>query len=98
MSALVSIIIIFILFSVFALLTSNRAGIYLLVTLCSLILSLFSMFFWGYSAIISAIIGSLYILNDTQNIIYGQKIRGNDAVYDAKMLFVDMVKLFYKIL
>ena len=45
MSALVSIIIIFILFSVFALLTSNRAGIYLLVTLCSLILSLFSMFF-----------------------------------------------------
>ena len=43
-SALVSVIIIFILFSVFVLLTSNRAGIYLLVTLCSLILSLLSMF------------------------------------------------------
>ena len=99
MSALVSIIIIFILFSVFALLTSNRTEIYLLVTLCSLILSLFSMFFWGYSAIINAIIGSVYIVRDTQNIIYRQKTRGYDAVYDdAKMLFVDMVKLFYKIL
>ena len=98
MSALVSVLIIFILFSVFALLTSNRTGIYLLVTICSLILSLFSMFFWGYSSLISAIIGSLYIVSDTQNIIYRQKTRGSDAVYDAKMLFVDMVKLFYKIL
>ena len=98
MSALVSVLIIFILFSVFALLTSNRTGIYLLVTICSLILSLFSMFFWGYSALISAIIGSLYIVSDTQNIIYRQKTRGSDAVYDAKMLFVDMVQLFYKIL
>ena len=98
MSALVSVLIIFILFSVFALLTSNRTGIYLLVMLCSLILSLFSMFFWGYSTIISAIIGSLYIVSDTQNIIYRQKTRGSDAVYDAKMLFVDMVQLFYKIL
>ena len=92
MSALVSVLIIFILFSVFALLTSNRAGIYLLVTLYSLILSLFSMFFWGYSAIINAIIGSVYIVRDTQNIIYRQKTRGYDPVYDAKMLFVDMVK------
>ena len=99
MSALVSVLIIFILFSVFALLTSNRTGIYLLVMLCSLILSLFSMFFWGYSTIISAIIGSLYIFSDKQNIIYRQKTRGNDVVYDdTKMLFVDMVKLFYKIL
>ena len=98
MSALVSVLIIFILFSVFALLTSNRTGIYLLVMLCSLILSLFSMFFWGYSTIISAIIGSLYIVSDKQNIIYRQKTRGNDVVYDdAKMLFVDIVKLFYKI-
>ena len=56
------------------------------------------MFFWGYSTIISAIIGSLYIVSDKQNIIYRQKTRGNDVVYDdAKMLFVDIVKLFYKI-
>ena len=66
--------------------------------LCSLILSLFSMFFWGYSTIISAIIGSLNIVSDKQNIIYRQKTRGNDVVYDdAKMLFVDMVQLFYKL-
>jgi FtsH-binding integral membrane protein len=56
------------------------------------------MFFWGYSSLISAIIGSLYIISDTQNIIYRQKTSGSDAIYDAKMLFVDMVKLFYKIL
>ena len=57
------------------------------------------MFFWGYSTIISAIIGSLYIVSDKQNIIYKQKTRGNDVVYDdAKILFVDMVKLFYKII
>ena len=98
MSALVSVIIIFILFSAFALLTSNRTGNYLIVTLCSLILSLFSMFFWGYPVIISAIICSWYIVSDTQNIIYRQKPRGSDEVYDAKMLFIDMVKLFYKIL
>ena len=67
--------------------------------LCSLILLLFSMFFWAYYAIISAIIGSLYIVSDKQNIIYKQKTRGNDVVYDdAKILFVDMVKLFYKII
>ena len=54
--------------------------------------------FWGYSAIINAIIGSLYIVCDKQNIIYRQKTRVNDVVYDdAKILFVDMVKLFYKI-
>ena len=98
MSALVSVLIIFILFSVFALLTSNRTGIYLLVTICSLILSLFSMFFWGYSALISAIIGSLYIVSDTQNIIYRQKRGQGDPIYDAKMLFVDLVRLFYRIL
>ena len=97
MSALVSVIIIFILFSAFALLTSNRTGNYLIVTLCSLIWSLFSMCFWGYSVIISAIICSWYIVSDTQNIIYRQKPRGSDEVYDAKMLFIDMVKLFSKL-
>ena len=53
--------------------------------------------FLGIFCNYKAIIGSLYIVSYSQNIIYRQKTRGNDAVYDAKMLFVDMVKLFYKI-
>ena len=70
MSAFVSVLVIFVLFSVFALLTSNRAGIYGLVTISSLILAILGIFFWGYSYLISAIIGSLFIVTDTQNIIY----------------------------
>ena len=98
MSALVSVLIIFILFSVFALLTSNRAGVYLLVIISSFILSILSCFMWGYASLFSAIVSSLYIVTDTQNIIYRQKTTGSDAIYDAKMLFVDMVKLFLKLL
>ena len=98
MSALVSVLIIFIMFSVFALLTSNRTGIYLLVVISSLILSILSCFMWGSASILSAIVCSLYIVTDTQNIIYRQKTTGSDAIYDAKMLFIDMVKLFSKLL
>ena len=98
MSAFVSVLVIFVLFSVFALLTSNRAGIYGLVTLSSLILAILGIFFWGYSYLISAIIGSLFIVTDTQNIIYRQKRGQGDPIYDAKMLFVDLVRLFYRIL
>ena len=98
MSALVSVLIIFIMFSVFALLTSNRAGVYVLVIISSLILSILSCFMWGYASLFSAIVCSLYIVTDTQNIIYRQKTTGSDAIYDAKMLFVDMVKLFSKLL
>ena len=53
MSALVSTLIIFLLFSVFSILTSNRAGVYGLVSLFSIILGIGSIFFFGYSAIIS---------------------------------------------
>ena len=98
MSAFVSVLVIFILFSVFALMTSNRTGIYALVVISSLILSILGLFFWGYSSVISAIVSSLFIVTDTQQIIYRQKTGRSDAIYDAKMLFVDMVQLFYKIL
>lgn len=98
MSALVSVLVIFVMFSIFALMTSNRAGIYGLVTLSTIILSIFGIFFWGYSSVISALVGSLYIVSDTQHIIFRQKRGGGDAIYDAKMLFVDLVQLFYKLL
>ena len=98
MSALVSVLIIFVMFSVFALMTSNRGGVYSGVVVSSLILSVLTYFIWGYSSLLSTIVGSLYIVTDTQNIIYRQKMTGSDAVYDAKMLFVDMVQLFSKLL
>ena len=65
MSALVSVLIIFIMFSVFALLTSNRSGVYLLVVFSSLILSILSCFMWGYASIFSTIAWSLLIVTDT---------------------------------
>ena len=97
MSALVSSLIIFLLFSIFSILTSNRAGVYALVTIFSIILGIGSMFFFGYSAIISIILGIFYVISDTQNIIYRAKNSQADAVMDAKMLFIDLVKIFYKI-
>ena len=61
------------------------------------ILSILSIFLYGYSTVIGVILGCLYITTDTQNIIYRSKNTTADAVMDAKLLFVDLVKLFYKI-
>ena len=97
MSGLVSALIIFIMFSVFSTLTSNRTQIYGLATISSLVLSLFSWFFLGPSAILGVILGILYVITDTQNIIYRTKSSACDAVRDAKLLFVDLVKIFYHI-
>lgn len=97
MSAFVSMLIIFVMFSIFSILTSNRTGIYVFSAISSIVLGLFSFFFFGYSAIISVILGALYIILDTQNIIYRSKSSNTDPVMDAKLLFVDLVKIFYKI-
>ena len=97
MSAFVSALTIFIMVSVFSTLTSNRAGIYGLATISSLIVSIISFFFFGGSAILGVILGMLYIVTDTQNIIYRSKISQNDPVMDAKLLFVDLVKIFYQL-
>ena len=97
MSAFLSLLIIFIMFTVFSILTSNRSRIYLYTFIASIVLSLLSVFLYGYSTVLGVIVGGLYISMDTQNIIYRAKNTTADAVMDAKMLFVDMVKLFYKI-
>lgn len=97
MSALVSALTIFIMVSVFSTLTSNRAGIYGLATISSLIISIISFFFFGGSAILGVILGMLYVVTDTQNIIYRSKTSQNDAVMDAKLLFIDLVKIFYQL-
>ena len=44
------------------------------------------------------ILGILYAVTDTQSMIFRAKNYGNsDAVTDAKLLFVDLVKIFYKL-
>ena len=97
MSALVSSLVIFLLFSIFSILTSNRADVYALVTLFSIILGLGSMFFFGYSVIISIILGVFYVIFDTQYIIYRAKSSQTDVVTDAKMLFIDLFEIFCQI-
>ncbi len=97
MSAFVSALIIFVMVSIFSTLTSNRVGVYALSTIASLVLGIISFFFFGGSAIISVILGMLYVITDTQNIIYRAKNNVSDAVMDAKLLFIDLVKIFYKL-
>ena len=97
MSALVSSLVIFLLFSIFSILTSNRASVYVLVTIFSIILGLGSMLFFGYSVIISIILGVFYVISDTQYIIYRAKSSQTDAITDAKMLFIDLLEIFYHI-
>jgi len=97
LSAFVSVLIIFSMFSIFSILTSNRTGVYAFSTIGAIVLSLFSFFYFGYSAIIGVILGALYVITDTQNIIYRAKNSGSDAIQDAKMLFIDLVKMFYKL-
>lgn len=99
LSSLVSSISIFIAFSIFSILTSNRLIIYTLVSISSFILSIISIFIFNFTRyiIIGTILASLYVIMDTQNIIHRNKISETDPIYDAKLLFVDLVKLFYKI-
>lgn len=97
MSAFVSALIIFVMISIFSTLTSNRIGVYFMATISSLVLGIFSWFFLGGSAIISVILGMLYVIIDTQSIIYRAKNGTTDAIKDAKFLFVDLVKIFYKL-
>ena len=97
MSAFVSALTIFVMISIFSTLTANRTQVYAFATISSLILSLISLFFFGGSAILGVILGLLYVVTDTQSMIYRSKNYSSDAVTDAKLLFVDLVKIFYKL-
>ena len=97
MSAFVSALTIFVMISIFSTLTANRTQVYAFATISSLILSLISLFFFGGSAILGVIWGLLYVVTDTQSMIYRSKNYSSDAVTDAKLLFVDLVKIFYKL-
>lgn len=100
LSAFTSVLAIFAVFSIFSILTSNRIGIYFFSVISSLILGIISIFIFGGVAqiIIGMILAVLYIISDTQSIIYRNKNGSySEPITDAKVLFVDMAKLFYKI-
>ncbi len=97
MSAFVSALTIFVMISIFSTLTANRTQVYAFTTISSIILALISLFFFGGSAILGVILGLLYVVTDTQSMIYRSKNYSSDAVTDAKLLFVDLVKIFYKL-
>ena len=92
---------IFISFTMFSILTSNRLAIYSGATLLTFILSIFSFFIWNvkFEIIIGIIIACLYIIADSQKIILNcENNNNNNAFQDAKMLFVDFAQIFIKIL
>ena len=92
---------IFFVFSMFSILTSNRLAIYSGATILTLVLSIISFFIWNFmlEIIIGVIIGCLYIITDTQRIIYkSENNRKNNVFQDAKLLFVDFAEIFFKIL
>ena len=87
MSSLVSALTIFVMVSVFS----------SLATISSLLISIISYFFFGGQAILGVILGMLYVVTDTQNFIYRPKNSQQDVVMDAKLLLIDLVKIFYKL-
>lgn len=99
LSALSGCICIFVVFSVFSALTSKRLFIYSLSVISSLVLSIISIFVFntqtnlilGFSSAI------LYVIIDTQHIIHRYKFEKGSAVHDAKLLFIDLVKIFFKL-
>ena len=87
-------------FSVFSILTHQRIGIYLGSALLTLVLGIISIFVFNVmmEAVLGLIIGCLYVIVDTQTIIRRTEEGQFDVVRDAKMLFVDFVKIFIEIL
>ena len=97
MSAFVSALTIFIMISIFSTLTVNEGKFIICNSFIFCFINYLILFFGG-SAILGVILGILYVVTDTQSMIFRAKNNGNsDVVTDAKLLFVDLVKIFYKL-
>ena len=66
----------------------------------NIVLGIISIFVFNVmmEAVLGLIIGCLYVIVDTQTIIRRTEEGQFDVVRDAKMLFVDFVKIFIEIL
>ena len=91
---------IFACFSVFAIITNKRTAIFAGAVVSSLVLGLVSLFLFRGSfveAFVGLVLGILYVVIDTQIMIARSLVR-KDVFTDAKILFVDFVKIFIEIL
>ena len=85
---------IFTIFSLFSLLTVRRTNIFMFSVFGSLILSLISLFFISnifIESLIGLVIGILYVVVDTQMIIYKTENGQFDIFGDAKDLFIGKI-------
>ena len=87
-------------FSIFSIATSKRLGIYFGASILCLVIGIINIFIWNVmlEAMIGVVIGCLYVIIDTQTIIHKTENGIFDVYRDAKMLFVDFVKIFIHIL
>lgn len=87
-------------FSIFAIATSKRLGIYFGASILCLVIIIISIFIWNVmlEAMIGVVLGCLYVIIDTQTIIHKTENGIFDVYRDAKMLFIDFVKIFIHIL
>ena len=77
--------------------TRNRLGYFVLASLFVMIVSLFNCIFFGIlmlELIIGVVMGSLYVIIDTQIMIAKTDSGRFDVWTDAKELFLDLFKLF----
>jgi hypothetical protein len=86
--------------TLFSFLTLNRTKILLGSLITSLVLSIFSLFLYrdsGLSIAIGILVGSLYIICDTQIMIYKAENGTFEPYHDARQIFYDCVKIFIEI-
>jgi FtsH-binding integral membrane protein len=65
-----------------------------------MVLGVFSLFLWSgtfIEAFVGLVLGILYVIIDTQIMIKRSEVR-KDVFSDAKILFVDFVKIFFEII
>ena len=100
MSAFIFTAAIFFVLTVFSLLTARRLQIFFGCIITSLILSIVSFFIFNTTmySIIGVIIGSLYIIVDTQLMINKAENGVFEPFEDARSLFYNLVKIFIRII
>lgn len=100
LEAFVSTLLLFVVVSVFSILTAKRAAIYFGSLALITIISIARIFIWNKARYImlGVVVECLYFIVDTQNILKNSQSSEPDPVMDAKVLLIDCVKIFYKIL
>lgn len=99
-TALFDALAIFVTFSIFAIISSNRVVVYcssLVLVSLIVIINLIAFEILVFELIIGIVLGCLYIIIDTQNIIYRCEIYDYYVFRDAKLLFIDFAEILVKL-